>query len=120
MHISFIIIGYISSVITTIAFIPQIITVFINKSGKNISYPYLLIILLELILYVTYGLGFILDKNLDAIPIILGGGFQLILLLILCGLKIYFKIIKKKKVKKHYQIVNQIVNQIIFLIKKHK
>jgi len=96
MNIFFVIIGYISTVITTVAFVPQIITVFINKSGKNISYPYLLLIFLELILYMTYGLGFILDNNLDAIPIILGGGFQLVLLFILIILKIYFKITKKK------------------------
>jgi len=38
---------------------PQIISIIKYKSGKNISYPYLLFILGDCTLYILYGLGFI-------------------------------------------------------------
>tara|TARA_B110000908_G_C9922110_1_gene300121 strand:+ start:240 stop:581 length:342 start_codon:yes stop_codon:yes gene_type:complete len=96
MFILFVIIGYISTILTTISYIPQIITIIMHKSGKNISYPYILLITIDVILYIIYGVGFILDNNLDAIPILLGGSMQLVLLFILFSLKIFFGIQKNK------------------------
>lgn len=100
MYIIFIIIGYISTILTTISYLPQIFTIIMHKSGKNISYPYLLLITIDVILYIIYGVGFILDDNLDALPIIVGGLIQMILLSILVILKTVFCIKKKMKTKK--------------------
>ena len=97
MNIFFIILGYISIILTSISYLPQIITVIIHKSGKNISYPYLGLIGIELCFYFIYGLGFILDNNLDAIPMIIGSVIQMGLLLTLLVLKILFSCKKKSK-----------------------
>ena len=106
MHIIFIILGYISTVLTSIAYVPQIITVLIHKSGKNISYPYLLLITFEILFYLIYGIGFILDNNLDAIPIIVGGTMQIILVMMLLVLKFIFNVKKKCLHKKSNNIEN--------------
>jgi len=89
--------GYISMILTTVSYMPQIITVCLHKSGKNISYPYLLLLVVDVLLYLIYGVGFILDNNLDAIPMIIGACLQLVLLCILCTLKVYFTTLKKKR-----------------------
>ena len=95
MYILFIIAGYISTILTTLSYTPQIITVIIHKSGKNISFPYLLLLFLDVILYLVYGIGFILDNNTDATPMIIGACLQIMLLSLLTMLKIYFTVQKK-------------------------
>ena len=74
-----------------------------HKSGKNISYLYLSLIMIDCLLYIIYGIGFLVDKNLDGIPIILVGIIPFLITLLLVFIKIYFRIIKscnKKKLKK--------------------
>jgi len=98
MNIIFVIIGYISMILTTISYLPQIITVIIHNSGKNISYPYLALLFVDLLCYLTYGIGFILDNNLDAIPMIIGACLQILLVGTLVSLKTFFSI-KKRTVR---------------------
>jgi uncharacterized protein with PQ loop repeat len=100
MHILFVICGYISTILTTISYIPQIVTVIMHKSGKNISYPYIVLIFIDILFYLTYGIGFIVNNNLDAIPILVGSGLQLLTLGMLFILKIYFNVTKKINNKK--------------------
>ena len=99
MYILFVICGYISTILTTISYIPQIVTVIMHKSGKNISYPYIVLIFIDILFYLTYGIGFIVNNNLDAIPILVGSGLQLLTLGMLFILKIYFNVTKKKIIK---------------------
>mgnify|MGYP006088280411 CR=1 FL=1 len=95
MNILFVIAGYISMILTTFSYLPQIVTVIIHKSGKNISYPYLVLLVVDVLLYLMYGIGFILDNTLDAIPMIIGASLQLVLLFTLCILKLYCNTRKK-------------------------
>lgn len=82
-------------ILTTFSYLPQIVTVIIHKSGKNISYPYLVLLVVDVLLYLMYGIGFILDNTLDAIPMIIGASLQLVLLFTLCILKLYCNTRKK-------------------------
>ena len=107
MHILFIICGYISTILTTISYIPQIVTVIMHKSGKNISYPYIVLIFIDILFYLTYGIGFIVNNNLDAIPILVGSGLQLLTLGMLFILKIYFNVTKKINNKKTIEDTNE-------------
>tara|TARA_B110000879_G_C10887866_1_gene399415 strand:+ start:34 stop:381 length:348 start_codon:yes stop_codon:yes gene_type:complete len=103
MNILFVICGYISTILTTLSYLPQIVTVIMHKSGKNISYPYILLIVIDILFYLTYGIGFIVNNNLDAIPIVVGSGLQLISLSFLFTLKVYYNTSKKIKNKKQIQ-----------------
>ena len=107
MHILFVICGYISTILTTISYIPQIVTVIMHKSGKNISYPYIVLIFIDILFYLTYGIGFIVNNNLDAIPILVGSGLQLLTLGMLFILKIYFNVTKKINNKKTIEDTNE-------------
>jgi|TARA_B110000967_G_C18800497_1_gene518219 uncharacterized protein with PQ loop repeat len=95
MNILFVICGYISTILTTISYLPQIVTVIMHKSGKNISYPYISLIFIDILFYLTYGIGFIVNNNLDAIPIVVGSCLQLISLGLLFTLKVYYNTSKK-------------------------
>ena len=107
MYILFVICGYISTILTTISYIPQIVTVIMHKSGKNISYPYIVLIFIDILFYLTYGIGFIVNNNLDAIPILVGSGLQLLTLGMLFILKIYFNVTKKINNKKTIEDTNE-------------
>lgn len=95
MHIIFVICGYLSIFFALTTQIPQVITIIKHKSGKNISYPYLAMFILDCILYILYGIGFLLDKNYDGIPIILVGAIPLLISTLLLILKIYYSCVKK-------------------------
>lgn len=98
MFIAFTIFGYLSIVMGLITQIPQIVTIIKHRSAKNISYPYIFLILIDCIFYVIYGIGFLVSGNYDGIPIIITGVIPFIITCILLFLKILFKIIKKKKI----------------------
>ena len=88
MHIIFVIFGYLSIFFAITTQIPQVISIIKHRSGKNISYPYLGLILIDCLLYILYGLGFLLDKNYDGIPIILVGAIPFLISTLLLILKI--------------------------------
>ena len=96
MHIIFVIFGYLSIFFALTTQIPQVITIIKHKSGKNLSYPYLAMILIDCLLYILYGIGFLLDKNYDGIPIILVGVIPFLITTLLIILKIFFHCTKKK------------------------
>lgn len=111
MHIIFIIFGYLSILFALITQIPQVITIIKHKSGKNISYPYLCLIMIDCILYILYGIGFILDENYDGIPIIIVGVIPFLISLLLLILKIYFKC-TKKKIENKVEEVEQVEDKV--------
>ena len=96
MHFIFVIFGYLSTIMAFIVQLPQVITVIKHKSAKNISYPYIGLILIDCIFYVIYGTGFILDYELEGIPIILAGIVPFLVTTLLLILKIFFTIRKKR------------------------
>ena len=108
MFILFVICGYLSTVFAFITQIPQVVTIMKHRSGKNLSYPYLALIMVDCMMYVLYGIGFLLDDNYDGIPIILAGCIPFIISSLLVILKIYFTIDKKNKNKKNNEIDNHI------------
>ena len=96
MHLIFIICGYISTFMALVTQLPQIITVIKHRSAKNISYPYVGFILIDCIFYILYGTGFLLDNNMEGIPVILAGVTPFIITTILLGLKVFFRMIKHR------------------------
>ena len=97
MHVVFIVCGYISSFLAILAQLPQLITIIKHKSGKNLSYPYLCLIMIDCILYIVYGSGFLFYNNFDGIPIILSGFIPFLITFIILILKVFFTILKKKE-----------------------
>ena len=114
MNIFFIICGYASILFALITQTPQIVTMVKNKSSKNISYAYLLLIGIDCILYMLYGTGFLLDNNYDGIPTVIVGVIPFIINFIVFCIKIHFDIkkwnIKNKKKLEKSESVDQEVN----------
>lgn len=108
MYIIFVVCGYLSTVFALITQLPQVITIIKHRSGKNLSYPYLTLIMVDCIMYVLYGIGFLLDNNQDGIPIILSGTIPFIITLLLLILKIYFNVSKIKKKDTETKIENSV------------
>ena len=108
MYIIFVVCGYLSTVFALITQLPQVITIIKHRSGKNLSYPYLTLIMVDCIMYVLYGIGFLLDNNQDGIPIILSGTIPFIISLLLLILKIYFNVSKIKKKDTETKIENSV------------
>ena len=50
MYILFVICGYLSTVFALITQIPQVVTIIKHRSGKNLSYPYLALIMVDCIM----------------------------------------------------------------------
>ena len=99
MLLLFTICGYLSIIFALITQLPQVYTMIKHKSGKNISYFYLSLIFIDCLLYIIYGIGFLLEKNYDGIPIILVGIIPLLITSLLGTIKTYFRIIKYYKKK---------------------
>ena len=83
MNLIFVIIGYIGSVTLSLSFIPQVIKAYKSKDVKSISKKFLFLQYITTILWTTYGIGFILDKNLNGLPILIANCFILICLILL-------------------------------------
>ena len=79
MYILFVICGYLSTIFALITQLPQVFTIIKHKSGKNLSYPYLSLIMVDCIMYALYGIGFLLDSNYDGMPIILSGAIPFLI-----------------------------------------
>ncbi|MBW6451606.1 MAG: SemiSWEET transporter [DPANN group archaeon] len=78
-------IGFIASILTTISFIPQIVTIYKTKDTKSISLKMYLLFCSGITLWLIYGL---LKKDL---PIILANSITLILSLIILSMKLKYK-----------------------------
>ena len=83
MNLIFVIIGYIGSATLSLSFIPQVIKAYSTKDVSSISKKFLILQLLTTLLWTTYSIGFILDKNYSGLPILIANGFILVCLLLL-------------------------------------
>lgn len=83
MNLIFVIVGYIGSITLSLSFIPQVIKAYKSKEVKSISKKFLLLQYITTLFWATYGIGFILDKNLNGLPILVANCFILICLILL-------------------------------------
>jgi MtN3 and saliva related transmembrane protein len=74
-------IGYIAGTLTTLAFLPQLITVWKRKSAKDLSWFYLFTFAVGISFWLTYGL------MLSELPIILANVVTLALVLFIMFFK---------------------------------
>ena len=81
MHFTFYIFGYIASFLTCVSYLPMFGSMILHGSGKNISYFWLSILLLDLFFYLAYGVGVYMDAGVGAYPIFAGGSIQILLVL---------------------------------------
>ena len=81
------ILGLAAGVLTTIAFLPQMLQIWQTKSAKDVSYVMLMLIVFMsgLLLWLVYGI------ILGALPVILANGVTLCFNLIILWLKIKYK-----------------------------
>ena len=79
------ILGLAAGVLTTIAFLPQMLQIWQTKSAKDVSYVMLIVFRSGLLLWLVYGI------ILGALPVILANGVTLCFNLIILWLKIKYK-----------------------------
>ena len=79
------ILGLAAGVLTTIAFLPQMLQIWQTKSAKDVSYVMLIVYMSGLLLWLVYGI------ILGALPVILANGVTLCFNLIILWLKIKYK-----------------------------
>ncbi len=77
-------IGYLAATLTTVAFLPQLIKVWKNRSAKDVSYAMLLIFSLGVLCWLIYGF------LISSLPIIVANSLTLILNLLILVLKVKF------------------------------
>jgi MtN3 and saliva related transmembrane protein len=78
------ILGFVAGIITTVSFVPQVVRVYRNKSGHDISFWMMLLLALGVILWLIYGF------LLWSLPIILANAVTLVLVLAILVLKVYY------------------------------
>jgi MtN3 and saliva related transmembrane protein len=81
------ILGYLAGMLTTIAFVPQVLQIYKTKSAEDVSLSMFLIFTLGVILWLIYGI------KTNALPVVLANTFTLILSLII----LFFKYKYRKK-----------------------
>ena len=90
MHVAFVVIGYASMFLTCISYLPMIVSMIVNRSGTNVSVPFLSVLAVDLALYGVYGVGMWLDTRWDALPMLVGCVVQMALVASLAVLKCVF------------------------------
>ena len=91
MNIFFVVIGYIGSFMLSILLIPQIYITYKTKDVNGLSSYFLFFEIITTLLWITYGIGFLLEGSLDGLPIIIANTCMLISVFILIYLKNKFK-----------------------------
>ena len=77
-------IGLIAGTCTTLSFVPQLLTVFRNRSARDISYTWLAVFTTGIVFWLWYGL------LLLSVPVILANAVTLSLLVVLIALKVKY------------------------------
>ena len=90
MHVAFVVIGYASMFLTCVSYVPIIVSMIANRSGTNVSVPFLAVLAVDLALYATYGVGMWLETRWDALPMLVGCAVQMVLVAALAVLKSVF------------------------------
>ncbi len=76
--------GYVGGILTTAAFLPQVIQTWKTRSCKDLSYGMLVIFSGGILFWFLYGIG------IGSMPVMLANGFTLVLVLIIVYLKIAY------------------------------
>lgn len=79
------IVGYIAGVLTTISFVPQVIRAWKLKETRDISLAMLILFAAGIFLWTCYGFW------TESPPIIMANVITFVLILVLLGLKIWYK-----------------------------
>ena len=75
--------GYLAAILTTVAFVPQVVKTWRTRSAGDLSFGMLAVFSTGIVLWLLYGL------SVGAAPIVAGNIVTLVLTLILIGLKLY-------------------------------
>jgi MtN3 and saliva related transmembrane protein len=78
-------IGFLAGTLTTISFLPQVITIWKTKSTKDISFSMYLLFLMGIILWLLYGI------LIHSYSIIIANGITVLLVAIIFYFKIKYK-----------------------------
>ncbi len=76
--------GFFAGFITTISFVPQVLRVYKNRSGRDVSLYMLLLLSTGTFLWLVYGL------MLGSAPIVAANAVTFALVVLICMLKIYY------------------------------
>ena len=87
MNFIFEVIGYIASVLLSFLLVPQVYTTYKTKKIDGLSSWFLYFEVVTTILWIIYGIGFLLDGNLYGLPIIIANASLFINVIILIVLK---------------------------------
>lgn len=87
MNFIFEVIGYIASVLLSFLLVPQVYTTFKTKKVDGLSSWFLYFEVITTILWITYGIGFLLENNLSGLPIVIANTSLFINVIILIVLK---------------------------------
>ena len=76
--------GFIAGTITTISFVPQVIRVYRNKSGRDVSAWMMLLLATGTLLWLIYGI------MIGGVPIIAANAVTFMLVVVIFILKLYY------------------------------
>ena len=87
MNIGFKIIGYIAAFLLSFLLVPQTYKTYKTKNIKAISSCFLYFQIITTLLWIIFGIGFLIDSNTDGIPIVIANTSLLINAIFLLYLK---------------------------------
>ncbi|MAD48691.1 MAG: hypothetical protein CMQ53_04975 [Gammaproteobacteria bacterium] len=87
MNIGFKIVGYVAAFLLSFLLVPQTYKTFKSKNIKAISSYFLYFQLITTILWIIYGMGFLIDNSTDGIPIVIANSSLLLNTIFLLYLK---------------------------------
>ena len=87
MNIGFKIIGYIAAFLLSFLLVPQTYKTYKTKNIKAISSCFLYFQIITTLLWIIFGIGFLIDSNTDGIPIVIANTSLLINSIFLLYLK---------------------------------
>lgn len=77
--------GYLAGILTTVAFVPQVLQIYKTKSAKDVSLAMFLIFTIGVIMWLVYGI------KANAFPVIAANAFTLILSLVILFFKFKYR-----------------------------
>lgn len=77
--------GYVAGILTTIAFVPQVLQIYKTKSAKDVSLAMFLLFTLGVLLWLVYGI------SANALPVIIANSITLILSMVILFFKFKYR-----------------------------
>lgn len=79
------VLGFIAGVLTTVAFVPQVVKIWRSKQAHDISLGMFVLFSIGVALWIAYGV------LISSVPVILANSVTLTLALLILALKLYFR-----------------------------